>query len=197
MKKYLIIIVLAATTMFVSGQNTELIINYLPAVGLGETAEFTESFSPRGMDFEANRYFKKDMSVGFNIGWNVFRGKYPNVTQEIKDNNALITGTQFRYLNTTPLNINVKKYFIREESDLTPYIGIGTGTMYAKRRTDIGVFRVEEDKWLFNVAPEVGFLYDLNRSTSVSFKVKYNYAAKAGDFDAVSYLSFGIGFGLN
>ena len=199
MKKYIIIIVLAVTTMIVSGQNTELIINYLPAIGLGETAEFTQGFSSRGMDFEANRFINKDLSVGFVVGWNIFRGKFPGESLEIKERDgqeALITGTQFRYQNMVPININIKKYFIGE-SDITPYVGIGTGTTYSKRKTDIGVFTLEPEKWLFNVAPEVGMLYDLNRSTMVSFKLKYNYSPAAGDFPALNYLSIGVGFGIN
>jgi len=71
------------------------------------------------------------------------------------------------------------------------------GTSYVDRKTDIGIFSLTDEKWLFNVAPEVGLLYDVSNSTVLSFKVKYNYSAKAGDFPAVSYLSFGLGFGLN
>ena len=106
-----------------------------------------------------------------------------------------ITGTQFRYTNIVPLNVNVKKYFISER-DIVPYVGAGLGTAYNERRNEIGVFSVIEDKWLFNVAPEAGMLYDLNYRTFLSFKLKYNYNVKGGDFPSQSYLSLGIGLGL-
>jgi opacity protein-like surface antigen len=191
MKKYIIILVLGLATLLVNGQSSEIFVNYQPAYLLGDYG----SFSPRGIDFEVNRFISQDVSVGFVIGWNVFTKKV--VGESLEVNGALVTGTQAIYQNFVPLNINAKKYFVKEESDVTPYIGAGIGTTYSERRTDIGIFSLSDNKWLFNVAPEVGVLYDMNSSTSVSFKVKYNYSAKAGDFPSVSYLSFGLGIGLN
>lgn len=190
MRKYIIILVLGLASLMVKGQSSEVFVSYLPAYMFGDDS----SFSPRGIDFEVNRFISKDISVGFNIGWNVFTKKI--VGESIEVNGALVTGTQAKYQNTVPLNINAKKYFVNEESDVTPYFGAGIGTMYSERKTDIGIFSLSDSKWLFNVAPEVGVIYDLNRSTALSFKVKYNYSAQAGDFPAVSYLSFGIGMGF-
>lgn len=195
MKKYIAILVLGLVTFMAKGQNeTQIIFNYLPAVSLGETADFTQDFSPRGVDFEVNRFIQDDLSVGFLIAWNVFREKV--VGESIEYNDALVTGTQFRYTNTTPLNVNVKKYFKNAEFDFAPYVGFGLGTSYTKQTNEIGVFALTDEKWQFNVAPELGILYDLESRTILSLKVKYNYSAKAGDFPAVSYLSFGFGIGL-
>ena len=196
MKKYFVILVLALATLGARGQGeTVIIVNYLPALSLGETADFTDNFSPRGVDFEVNKFLKEDLSVGFVIGWNIFREKISGETFDYRE--LTITGTQFRYTNVTPLNVNVKKYFsVGEESDIRPYAGVGLGTNYAKRTNEIGVFVLSEDKWQFNVAPEIGLHYDMNRNNILSLKVKYNYSPKAGDFPATSYLSFGIGIGL-
>jgi len=195
MKKYFIIIVLALATLVVKGQGeTVIFANYLPAISLGETAEFTDNFSLRGVDFEVNKFLKEDLSVGFVIGWNIFREKITGETFDYRD--LTITGTQFRYTNITPLNVNVKKYFsFSEETDVAPYAGIGVGTNYAKQTNEIGVFALTEDKWQFNVAPEIGMLYDISRNNVLSLKVKYSYSPKAGDFPSMSYLSFGVGIG--
>lgn len=191
--KYFIIIVLALATLVAKGQDrTILIVNFVPSLSLGETADFTNGFSPRGLDFEANKFLMEDLSVGFVVSWVIFREKISGETFEYED--LTITGTQFRYTNTTPLNVNVKKYFAMEEA--SPYFGIGIGTMYAKQTNEIGVFSLSDDKWLFNVAPEIGLLYDFNRNNVVSFKLKYNYSPKADDFPSMSYLSFGIGLGI-
>ncbi|MDB4582693.1 hypothetical protein N9164_06045 [Draconibacterium sp.] len=197
MNKYFLIIVLALATYVAKGQDQTLIlVNYSPAISLGETADFTNNFSPRGVDFEVNRFIKEDLSVGFVIGWNVFREKISGETFEYND--LTITGTQFRYTNVTPLNVNVKKYFsIAEDSGISPYAGFGLGTNYAKQTNEIGVFSLTQDKWQFNMAPEIGMLYDISRNNVLSLKVKYIYSPKAGDFPSTSYLSFGIGIGLN
>ena len=195
MNKFFLIIGLALASIVAKGQETVIIVNYLPSLSLGETADFTDNFSPRGVDFEVNKFLKEDLSVGFVIGWNIFREKISGETFDYRE--LTITGTQFRYTNVTPLNVNVKKYFSAgEESDIRPYAGVGLGTNYAKRTNEIGVFVLSEDKWQFNVAPEIGLHYDMNRNNILSLKVKYNYSPKAGDFPATSYLSFGIGIGL-
>jgi len=198
MKKYIAIFIISLVPFFAGAQGensvgeTVFMVNYLPSLSLGETADFTSGFSPRGIDFEANKFITEDLSVGFNVSWNVFREKISGETFEYED--LTITGTQFRYVNTTPLDVNVKKYFVMEGA--APYVGVGLGTMYAKQTNEIGVFSLNEDKWLFHVAPEVGIIYDASRNNVLSFKVKYNYGPKAGDFPSVSYLSFGLGIGL-
>lgn len=194
MKKYIIIAVLALITFGANAQyGSTIFVNYLPAMPLGGTAEFTDNISPRGVDFEVQRFLKEDLSVGFVIGWNTFRQKIVGETFDVND--LTITGTQFRYTNIVPLNFNVKKYFISQGNTL-PYLGVGLGTSYNEQKNEIGVFALTEDKWLFNVAPEVGMLYDLNYHSVLSVKIKYNYSPKAGNFDSMSYLSLGIGIGF-
>ena len=193
MNKYIAIAVLSLASLLAKAQGeTVIIVNYLPAVSLGETAEFTNNFSPRGLDFEVNYFVSEDMSVGFVSSWNIFREKVVGETFDY--NEWLVSGTQFRYTNVVPLNVNVKKYF--GDTDAVPYLGVGIGTMYAKQSGDIGVFTLSQDKWLFNVAPEIGMLYDISRSNVLSLKVKYNYSPKAGDFPSQSYVSFGVGIGM-
>lgn len=194
MKKYILILILSLAFQTIKAQEgTTFFINYLPAMSLGETAEFTDNISPRGVEFEMNKYISEDLSVGFGIGWHIFREKISGESFEYDD--LLITGTQFRYTNLTPINVNVKKFFSGNSSYL-PYIGAGIGTSYAKQTNEVGVFRLEDDKWLFNVAPELGLHYDMNYRTLISFKVKYSYNLKAGDFPSQSFLAIGIGVGF-
>lgn len=193
MKRYILILLLGLVTNIVSAQEgSTIFVNYLVGMPLGETADFTDNISPRGVDFEVQKFLKEDLSVGFNIGWSIFRQKIAEETFDYQD--LTITGTQFRYTNFVPLNVNVKKYFMGS-GDYVPYIGAGLGTAYAEQRTEVGVFQVEEDKWQFNMAPEIGMLYDMNYKAYLSVKLKYNYSMKAGDFPSQSYLSLGVGIG--
>ena len=193
MKKYILIAALSLTFVLAKAQSyTEVYLNYLPSVPFGETADYTSGISPRGLDFEANRFFGDDLSLGLNVSWLIYRKK---VSPELIQINDLdVYGTQFRYQNMVPIDLVFKKYFI--SNSYTPYVGIGAGIQYVERRNDIGVFTLTDDKWLFHVAPEVGVLYDFSGATTMSVKVKYNYSPKAGDFPAASYLSLGIGIGI-
>lgn len=194
MKKYIIIAALALITFGASAQDGTIILtNYVPSIPLGGTADFSNNISGHGADFEVQKFLTENLSIGFVVSWNMFREKIVGETFEHQD--LTITGTQFRYTNIVPLNINVKKYF-QNQGQTLPYVGVGLGTSYNEKRNEVGVFQIADSKWMFNVAPEVGMLYDLNYRTYLSFKLKYNYSPKAGDFDSMSYLSLGIGVGL-
>jgi hypothetical protein len=194
MKRYILIVLFSLLLTVAKGQNyTEVYLNYLPSVPFGETADYTSGISPRGLDFEANRFIGDDMSVGINVAWIIFRDKIGPELLAVNDLD--IYGTQFRYQNMVPVDFNFKKYFISGE--YTPYVGIGAGIQYVEQVNDIGVFSLTDNKWLFHTAPEIGILYDISAVTTLSVKAKYNYSPKSGDFPAVSYLSLGIGIGLN
>ncbi len=193
MKRKIIILLLALSPVLAVAQGrTHIYVNFLPSISLGETADYTKNFSPRGVDFEVEKFLSESLSVGFVTSWVVFRDKISDELFEY--NNTTISGIQYRYLNTVPINLNVKKYFSRET--YAPYVGLGLGTSYTQAQTDLGILSFTDDKWQFNFAPEIGVLYLLPRDRLASFKIKYNYSPKSGDFDAVSYLSFGIGVGL-
>lgn len=195
MKKFLIVIISCFVVFTSKGQDeTVFIVNYLPAISLGKTADFTKNFSPRGLEFEANKFLTEDLSIGFVVGWTIFREKISGET--FKYNDLTITGTQFRYTNVVPININVKRYY-SQGNDVLPYAGFGIGTNYAEQNNDIGVFTLSDNKWQFNIAPEIGILYHVGISTVLSFKLKYSYSPKAGDFPSTSYLNFGIGIGMD
>lgn len=193
MKKIILIAILGFTLTVAKAQYTEVYMSYMPALPLGETAEYSSGISPRGIDFETYRFIGDDMAVGLSIGWTIFREKLAPELIEFEDLD--IYGTQFRYQNMVPLNLTFKKFFLG--STYTPFVGIGVGTEYIERRNDIGVFSVTDDKWLFNVAPQVGVLYDFSGTAALSVKLRYNYSMKSGDFPAASYLSLGVGIGLN
>lgn len=195
MKRYIIILLLGLVSNVVSAQQegSSIFVNYLVGMPMGETADFTDNISPRGIDFEVQKFLKEDLSVGFNIAWSMFREKVPESTFIHQD--LTITGTQFRYTNIVPLTINVKKYFMNA-GDYVPYVGFGIGTSYNEKRTEVGIFEEQNDKWLFHMSPEIGMLYDMNYKSYLSVKLKYNYGVKAGDFPSMSHLSLGIGLGL-
>ena len=193
MKRYTIVIIMCLASLISRGQDeTQVLINYMPSLSLGETADFTKNFSPRGIEFEVDRYISEDLSLGLAVGWNVFREKVTGESFEY--NNYLVTGTQFRYTNIVPLNINAKKYF--SMGGQTPFIGLGLGTSYARQTNDVGIFSLVDSKWQFNIAPEAGMRISLT-GLLVSLKVKYSHSLKAGNFPAMSFLGFGIGVGLN
>lgn len=193
MKKYVILIILSFVAIIVAAQvETVVKINYMPAIPLSETADFTNNLSARGGDLEVNRFLSEDLSVGLSAGWNVFREKV--MGESFESGEFLVTGTQFRYTNIVPLNVNVKKYFV--SPDLSPFLGIGLGTSYAKQTNNAGIFSFVDDRWQFNLSPEAGIQTLASPGLLLSLKIKYSYSFEANNFPAMSYLGLGIGIGI-
>jgi len=194
MKKYTFIFILCLASLITRGQDEiSVVINYMPSLSLGETADFTKNFSPRGVELELDRFIADDLSLGLSVGWNVFREKV--VGESFEYNNYLVTGTQFRYSNIVPLNVKTKKYF--SMGNQTPFIGFGLGTSYTRRTNDVGIFSIIDNQWQFHIAPEAGIQARIGTEMLASLKIKYSYSLKAGNFPAMSYLGFGIGIGIN
>lgn len=86
-------------------------------------------------------------------------------------------------------------YYLKPGEDLNPFIGLGVGTIYTERATDMGIYRLTQDAWSFAFTPQVGFYYSVNRYSGISLAAKYNLGLAGGDFDTTqSYLSFNIGY---
>jgi opacity protein-like surface antigen len=194
MKRYALIIVLCLGSLLAKGQTEPVVVvNYVPSLSLGETADFTKNFSPRGVEVEMHYLIAEELSLGFSVGWNVFREKAVGESFEYKD--FLVTGTQFRYTNIVPLNAVARKYF--GTGDRTPFIGVGLGTSYAKQTRNAGIFSLVENKWQFHFAPEAGIQAKVSSGMLVSLKIKYSYSVKAGDFPSMSFLGLGVGLGIH
>lgn len=193
MKKYIVVtLICLASIISVAQNNTVVRINFLPAISLGKTADFTQGFSPRGSEVSFDKFIAEDLSVGLSLGWNVFRSKITGKSFEYND--FLVTGTQFRYTNIVPVNIKANKYF--GSSERKPFIGIGIGTTYTKQTNNTGIFSFVDDQWQFNLSPEAGIQAMINPGLIGSFKIKYSYSLKANGFPAMSYIGFGFGIGI-
>ncbi len=167
-------------------------VSYSMGLGAGDLGDYASTFSGRGVALDYRKMVQPNVGVGFYAGWNVFYDERPFDTYTV--DNQSISGKQYRYVNSVPLMV-ATDYFLKPGEDLNPFIGLGVGTLYNERATDMGVFRLTEEAWSFAFAPQVGFMYSLNRYAGLSFAVKYNVGLSAGDFDSTqSYLSFNIGY---
>jgi outer membrane protein W len=192
MKKSIIIILMLAVGVIVSAQsNTSLL--YSVGVPTGALKDHTGNMSWRGVTFEWQKFINPDVSVGVNFAYSVYYqdmgyGSYTN-------KNATLTGHQYRYNNLFPMAVNGQYHFNAASTNpIKPYIGLGIGTIYDLRNTDMGMWTVEEQNWHFMVSPEVGLIYDLNMATGIKFSVRYDNAFKISDADAFGNLNLNLGF---
>jgi opacity protein-like surface antigen len=131
-----------------------------------------------------------NLSAGIDLGWNVFyeRKDYDTYTVE----NVSLSGVQYRYNNQFPILVNFN-YIFRPEQTMKPYFGMGIGTMYSRRNTEMGQWSLREEAWHFALKPEIGLMYQLNGGTHFKVSGKYNTGFSAGDLDTQSYFSLNLG----
>lgn len=176
----------------VQGQHANnFTMSYPIAFPTGDLSDYISKTSFRGINFEFNRMVKSNMSVGLEVGWNVFY-EDAGVTQ-YKDQTVTITGKQYRYTNSVPILAGVQFHPSTGNKNMAPYVGIGLGTLYSNRATDFGLYRITNEAWQFAIRPEAGFVFKTSSGVSPFIGVKYYWPFEGGGLDGQNFLSVNIG----
>lgn len=175
----------------VSWAQTQTAVTYSMGFGSGDLGDFVEKPSFRGIAIDYRKMVQPNIGVGFTLGWNVFYEEKSYATYTV--DNSSLSGKQYRYSNQFPLLL-AGNYYLKPGESLNPYVGLGVGTMYTLRNTDMNLYTLEQDAWHFSVTPEIGLQYSIDDSTGLLVGLKYVNGFKAGDFDAgQNYLSLNVG----
>ena len=172
-------------------------LNWNIIVPEDETAEFIKDTSYRGVSLEGRKWQGDNLTVGFMFGWNVINQKLlETASLEGEEANADLTGIQARYINTFPVLAGFHMY-LGSWGSTRLFLGAMGGGYVVERRTELGLYAVESQKWQWGVAPEVGVLLPFESSTGF-VSVRYNYAFENGeDHPNHVYWSAQIGVGWN
>lgn len=168
-------------------------VSYDIGLPLGNTAEFIGAPSFRGFGIEGRGFITDNLSYGGSFNWAVFYEEFGPQQWDSDDESRTAYGKQFRYINSFPI-MGTMHYYFGEWDAKRIYVGGGIGTQKIDQRTDVGLYTINKNKWRFGFAPEIGVLVPINFSSSLNLAVKYQYAVKAGDHEAISYMNFKIGF---
>ena len=166
-------------------------LQYSMGFGTGDLGDFIDKPSFRGVTLDFRKLVQPNIGVGVDLGWNVFYSEESNgvYTRE----NLSVSGRQFRYNNQIPLLVAVD-YYLQPGEQINPFVGMGIGTMYSRRNTDMGQYTLEEEAWHFAIRPEIGILYEVNPDFSFSVTGKYYVGFEAGDLPTQNYFALNFGF---
>jgi len=166
--------------------------NFQWAIGfpVGETSDFLNQTSFRGFGIDGRGYVTDRLTVGGRAAWQTFYKDFGYVSES--SDNVTVSGFQRKYINAIPLTVNTHYYF--GSGLVLPYVGIGIGPYYIESRNYMGIYYVQEKAWHFGVAPEIGVVVPFgNSNTGINVALKYQYAAKTKDTQAVSWVELDIG----
>lgn len=166
-------------------------VEYIIGFATGDLGGYVGKTSFRGAVFEYQRSVNTNVTAGFEVGWSTFYERKDYDTYTI-DNQAL-SGVQYRTSNHVPILVSAE-YVLKPDNEIKPYVNLGVGTMYSRRDTDMGVWRLREEAWHFALKPEVGLMYEMNLNTSFNLSGKYYTGFASGDLETQSYFALGAGF---
>jgi hypothetical protein len=168
-------------------------LSYSMGFGAGDFADYIIQPSFRGFSFDYRKLVNPNVGVGVTLGWNVFYEEKDKDSYTV--GNSTLTGKQYRTSNHVPVLVGGSYYFSPGET-FSPFVGLGIGTIYTRRNTDMGLYTYEQEAWNFALQPEVGFLYYMNEETALTVSGKFNQGFKAGNelTSAQSFFSLNLGF---
>jgi len=193
MKKIIALLIfcsfMSMTSVFSQAEN-HISIQYDMSFGTGDLGDYISAGSFRGASVQYRNAVTDNVLVGIDAAWNVFYEKrdYDSYTY----GTMTLSGVQYRYQNQVPLLV-AADYMFRSDKDFKPYIGLGIGTMYSERNTQMGIWYVEENPWQFAMKPEVGFLYNFSFGSALKLGIKY-YTGFGGDLGTQGYFTISTGF---
>lgn len=117
--------------------------------------EYANVASGWGMNFEGGYYIIPKMSLGLFVSYHTNNKYIGEQVLHLSDTESLYTDQQHS-IYQVPFGITSRWRFI-EDRMFEPYIGVKLGAMYTRMESDTQVYTYYQDRWGFNVQPEIGF----------------------------------------
>jgi len=188
------VILLVAIGVEMSAQS-KTNLYYTMGIPMGNTNDFIDKTSFRGMGFEYQYMLTDKFALGGVLQWNTFYKATGKITQPI--DNGAINGYQYRYINTVPMYLTGTYYLAGDDATVRPYLGLGVGTYWLEKRTDMGMYTDYTNSWHFGMIPKAGILVPLSYSNSLYLGIDYNIAFKNSRLDQQSWLGISVGFNFD
>lgn len=189
-----ILLVLGLFTVAPTWAQSTFSTQYSMGFATGDTKTYVSSSSFRGVAFGYRRMVQPKIGIGIDAGWNVFyeRRAYDTYTSGSKS----LSGTQYRYINAVPMYVTAD-YYLKSEEGKGPFVGLGIGTLFSNRSTNMGLYVLSQDDWAFALQPEAGYLVNMSQGVDAMISAKYNVGFATSDRAAQSYLTLNLGFLFN
>lgn len=191
MRRFLITASLFLLCSVSSLAQTKFGISYSIGFPTGETSDFFESTSWRGVSLDYQYFIREEFAIGFSTGWQVFNDALGYVTETT--GTETISGFRYDYLNSFPFMVT-GSYYLDTTGKLSPYALLGAGLVYNKFDQDTGLFRDERTGWPFGFRSEIGLDYEVGYNVDLRASFRYQYVASGDELPSLPF--FGVNLGL-
>lgn len=162
--------------------------------------EYANVASGWGMNFEGGYYIIPKMSLGLFVSYHTNNKYIGEQILRLSDTESLYTDQQHS-IYQVPFGITSRWRFI-EDRMFEPYIGVKLGAMYTRMESDTQVYTYYQDRWGFNVQPEIGFSLFPMPVNRIGFHmaIYYSYATNKSHvltYNINGYNNIGFRLGLS
>ncbi len=193
MKKQIILIAFLCSAFALTSvaQNSLFSINYAVTVPMGNTSDYIDQVSGRGITGEYQKFINDYWAIGGEFGHTTLYKREPE--KVYTEGTASLSGIQYRYQYHWPIFLTAN-YFFNNGGEVRPYLGLGLGTVAHDRRIDMGIFTSQNTYWQFALRPEAGLFYKASYSVGFKLGAKYYTSFESSGLEGQS--SLGINFGI-
>ena len=162
--------------------------------------EYANVASGWGMNFEGGYYIIPKMSLGLFVSYHTNNKYIGEQVLRLSDTESLYTDQQHS-IYQVPFGITSRWRFI-EDRMFEPYIGVKLGAIYTRMESDTQVYTYYQDRWGFNVQPEIGFSLFPMPVNRIGFHmaIYYSYATNKSHvltYNINGYNNIGFRLGLS
>ncbi len=175
--------------LYTAAQN-KFSITYSIGFPTGETSDYFESTSWRGVNVDYHHFLQENVAIGFSTGWQVFNDNRGYVTETT--GTETLSGFRYNYLNSFPLLVT-GSYFFRRGETISPYASLGAGLVYNEFSEDTGLLRDERTGWPFSIRPEIGVDFEVGYNVGIRTSFRYNYVASGDKLPSLPYFAINVG----
>jgi outer membrane protein len=193
MKKLIYILLFSMFSTAAFSQGGIFAMEYSMGFATGNLHDYINQASFRGFTMDYRKLAQPNIGIGFDLSWNAFYEKMPYDTYT--KGTVSLSGKQYRYSNHFPMLL-AADYFLKPDQELNPFVGLGIGTMYTLRNTDMNLYTLEQDAWQFSLRPELGIIIEPTPGVGFMLCGKYYYGFKGGDLDAQGFFTINVGLVL-
>ncbi|RPD41349.1 outer membrane beta-barrel protein [Chitinophaga barathri] len=169
-------------------------VNYSIAQPLGSLSDYAKNTSFRGWTVGFQYALNDRLSLGLKTGFNDFYERVPRAVYPGKGED--VSAVQTRTLQTIPILATVQYSLAPADARVIPYAGLGVGTANMNYEKYWGEFVEQENKWAFQVSPELGVNVPFGKYSPfmLNANVQYNYAPfKVNEISNFSSIQANIG----
>lgn len=161
--------------------------------------DFVDTPTGWGMNFEGGYYVTPKLAIGLYASFHTANKHIGEQLLELNATSHLYTD-QIHTIYQVPFGALLKYRFV-EDGMFEPYATVKLGTMYSRTASVTQVLEFYEEKWGFNIQPEVGVTIYPNaeKRYGIHIAAYYNYSTNQSkiltyNIDGINNVGFHLGF---